>query len=189
MDNPYAPTRPAAPDPSPLGGRAQDCRPADSGASDWRIFAFAAWPVLLVLNSSVPLLLGSRMIQEHGKWGVALAVLLFATGGWVICARWPWLRSRLLSGAGILALTQVFPLLQIIAGVIALKIAVRFGQARVASDFAPDRIHSELGGFVVTAITGGILFCAAVVIGWMAVGILCAVHSPGDVHQPAERSS
>lgn len=58
-----------------------------------------------------------------------------------------------------MGISQVFPLLQLFAGIVALGIAAECGLA--LPDSEPELIASELGGFVVTIITGGALLVAA----------------------------
>jgi hypothetical protein len=122
------------------------------------------WVVVYVTNSIVPLYLGLMLTANAGRLGMffALGLLLalvyrvisissrvevaFEVGGWVV------------------AVSQFFPLLQVIAGGIGMVVTRTMGQA--TDGYRPlIYVQSELGGFVATILTGSILISVALSIG------------------------
>ncbi|MGV3484235.1 MAG: hypothetical protein ACO1RT_07445 [Planctomycetaceae bacterium] len=124
------------------------------------------WPILLALNLVMPLVVGMPMIESSGKLGVAIAVAAFAITGWIICVYRPQLSKRLLAGSTVVGLSQIFPVLHLIAGKTAFSIVAHVGQAEVGGDLGLDRIKTEFGGFLVALLTGGVLTVCAVAIGY-----------------------
>jgi len=129
-------------------------------------FLLVAWPILLALNLVMPLLFGLPMIRSNGKIGVVFAVATFVITGWFTCIYRPQLSKRLLAGSAVVALSQFFPILHMIAGTIAFSIAARIGQAEEGGDLGLDQIKTEFGGFLVALLTGGILTVCALAIGY-----------------------
>ena len=100
-----------------------------------------------------------------------LSGLVVLAGGWTLCYVSPPVARRLIVGGMMTAVSQVFPILHLILGVIALGIAGRLGSATPGDDVPIDKISSELGGFFVTLLVGGgLLICAGaigLVLGWL----------------------
>lgn len=158
MDNPYQP--PA----SPAG------EIAPGSALDWSPFAMVAWPVVLILNLATPVLFASSMTGEHGKLGVVAAVVVFLVIGWLACFARPKLANRLLAGSAILAVTQIFPVIQIVAGSVAVSIGGAIGAAEV-NEWEDPRLTSELGGFVVASITGVVMAGVSMAVGYLLFAV------------------
>ena len=154
--NPYEPpkslvTDPAAPDYPDLRAR---------------VWTLASWIFVFGINLAVPLIFSSSMTDEHGKLGMFIAVTSLLFSGCLVCAVRRELAVSLLIGGALVGLMQVFPLLQFLAGVIGMAAGSCFGLAEFGGDERSPRLTSELGGFVVTLITGGSLMTAAACLGW-----------------------
>jgi hypothetical protein len=120
---------------------------------------------------AVPLLFSGPVTEQHGKLGMGVALVSFLACGCYLCAYHRKLAVALLVGGVLVALTQLFPILQIVAGLIGMAVGQAFGQTSSGEDEATPHLTGELGGFVVTLITGGILIgaaaCSGVAILWL----------------------
>ncbi|PAY18545.1 hypothetical protein CKO51_15745 [Rhodopirellula sp. SM50] len=153
--NPYSPPQQPADAVEPVANR----RSRNSSL-------MVAWPVALGVNLIVPMLFGAEMLGKSGWSGVVIAITMFLLVGWWLCATWPRVAKRLVTGASIVALSQFVPLLQIVAGLVALGVAEAMGQASGADfDQNPFQIKTELGGWIVTVVTGCIMAAASMTIG------------------------
>jgi len=129
-----------------------------------------AWATVFVVNMAMPVFFAWSITGESGRIGmIAASVVLFGCGCW-ICLMARRLAKGLIVGAVLVALTQVFPALQILAGILGLAVAeaLHLSQYR---DRGPE-ITTELGGFVVTLITGGILMGLSGVTGTLVQRLL-----------------
>jgi hypothetical protein len=121
-------------------------------------FSFCCWPFALALNLIVPLMLAWSITDKHGRIGMFSGIGLILAGGWIVCFYYPSIARRMIGSAVFTAITQVFPIPQMIAGMIALSVVERL-EANLQDDV--DRgfvlIFTELGGFVATMIVGAFL--------------------------------
>ena len=136
------------------------------------MWTFGAWIFVFAINMAVPLLFSASITEEHGKVGMLLAIAAFLASGCFLCAYHRELALALIIGGVIVGLTQLFPVPQILAGWIGLVIAKAVGLADFHDAEGSPRLMSELAGFVVTLVTGGILIVDATFIGiairWLA---------------------
>lgn len=123
------------------------------------------WAVVFSCNMIVPLLFGWDLTRDAGRGGLFAAGALLLGGGLWLCRAWPTLGGPLVAGAVLVSLTQLLPILQIIAGLMGLRLARAFGQAVSLGEFDFDRITGGLGGFVATLVTGGLLIGVSAAIG------------------------
>ncbi len=130
-----------------------------------RVLTYFAWVFIFAINMAIPLLFGASMTEQHGRLGMSVAALLLLVFGSFICAANRKLAVALLAGGALVALTQLFPILHIIAGMIGMSVGQALGHATLDTDDDPSRITSELGGFIVTIVTGGILMAGSLFIG------------------------
>jgi MFS family permease len=126
---------------------------------------YTAWIFIFAINMAVPLLFSLALTDQHGRLGMSAAALFLFTLGCLICAANRKLAVALLAGGALVALTQLVPGLQIIAGMIGIGVGQTLGHATFDSDDHPARITSEFGGFIVTFITGGILMAGSICAG------------------------
>jgi hypothetical protein len=98
--------------------------------------------------------------------GMIVAIAVFYDLGYRAIARLKSLRQPIIWGAFAVAIAQIFPIPQMIAGVSALAIARRSG---LATEFRP---LGTLGGFVVTILTGVHLVIASALIGLLPRAII-----------------
>jgi hypothetical protein len=145
---------------------------ADGSGWTWA----ARWTIVFALNLIVPLLLGWDMMRlTGGRDGLILATaMLWATGFWI---GWRTRDGRfvLLTGGIFVALTQFYPILQVMAAIAGWCVARGiifswFPPGSEIHEFAHTRfpLSPGLHGFTVTIITGGLLIVAAIVLGWVA---------------------
>jgi MFS family permease len=153
--NPYEPPKSSTmppPDPDPSSRRA-------------RAWTYGAWIFVCAINMAVPLLFSATLTEEHGRLGMLLAVVSFFFCGCFLCAFQRGLALAVIIGGVIVALTQLFPILHIVAGWIGMAVGDALGLADFGTGDQSPRLLNELGGFVVTLITGGILMAIATGIG------------------------
>jgi hypothetical protein len=154
--SPYAPPR------SPLGAREVE-RDGDGGGSAQQLMA---WWFVFVLNLPLPLLFGSSMMRTAGWLGMALAALVLMAAGTLACRLRRRLGQTLVVGGTLVALGQLMPVLQVVAGLFGMSAGKALGVlSPSADDLGPASITSEAGGFVVTFVTGGLLIVASLTVG------------------------
>lgn len=137
---------------------------------------YFAWLFVFTLNLILPLAFGMTVARGSARYGVAIAALVLLVVGLLFCSvRRKFARIAVVGGA-LIALTQFFPLLQVVAGLISVGIASNLEQglglvpANVAenpADFAGTCVWSGVGGFAATLTTGGLLMGAAMFPGWL----------------------
>lgn len=119
----------------------------------------AAWIVVFHANLPVPLLFGVMFTHKAGRWGIIVAILILLTLGAFVVS---WSRRGGLAvvvGGWIVATSQFWPLLQFYAGIVGLSVAHGEGKK------GPSDREDEMGGFIATILTGGILITVALAIG------------------------
>lgn len=135
----------------------QESEPPAPKSKRWSILL---WPLVFAFNLLSCLYMGWSSAQESGRIGLLAACTAFLLGGWALCLAWPTAARQLLFGAFLLGLTQIFPLLQLTAGLIAFAIAVRLG-------FVGDglAITSDSAAALITTLVGLQLLLVAAVLG------------------------
>ena len=128
-------------------------------------FLIIAWPFIFGANMIIPLLFGWELVEQSGAMGVILASIILLALGWLLFVVWPALALRLTFGSIFTALLQFFPIVHMIIGIIAFGITIELGQATDMNDQVMPKITSELGGFIITSITGCSLLLFATGIG------------------------
>ena len=124
-------------------------------------FRAFGWTGIYGLNLFVPLLLGLFVTGDGSGWiGMLFAVALCWAVGVVGCTQFPRLYSVLIPGGILVAFTQFFPVLQIIAGAVAIGTYEDLGGGNILQAGLP-----AIGGFFVTLWTAFPLVLAAVVLG------------------------
>lgn len=115
-----------------------------------------AWSAVFAANLIVPLLFAWELTRGGGRIGMGCAIAwLWLAGAFGLRhPRCP--RFALLVGGWAVALSQTTPLLQMVCGAFALS---------CWHGGMHDKPLSEVGGFAVTALTGGLLLMAALLIG------------------------
>ena len=117
--------------------------------------AFITWPIVFGLNMIVPLLFGLAITYEHGRIGLCVASGLLLAGGWLLCYASPPAARRLIVGSAVFAFTQFFPIIQLIAGMIAISVTGSEG------GFDEGPVVTEFTGFAMTLVVGTILLAFA----------------------------
>jgi len=154
--NPYA-------SPQSLTADSLPTTDASDRPSRW---VYLVWTIVFVLNLAVPLLIAWTLSNASGRIGMFVAVaVLYLLGSWVCTAHYRHLGVSLIAGGLCVGLTQVFPLLQIIAGSVSFAVATRLGQVDGRNADLPGNVDSAAAGFIITMTTGVLLMAAALVIG------------------------
>jgi hypothetical protein len=125
------------------------------------------WSAVYVSNLLVPLFLGLGVTAKGGRVGMSVVVIVvWLLGLWAV--RYTVLRRSLFIGGAVTAATQLFPMLQVAAGMFALG-----GWSRLSGgvDDPHNAQLSELGGCVVTACVAVQLLLAALVIGFCTLTV------------------
>ena len=137
-----------------------------------------AWLALCLANLALPLFLGWDVTSNGGRVGMLSAVGFTLVLGIVLVERWSRLRVALAIGSVVTAVSQAFPLLQIVAGSVSLDAVNRLGHDP-GTGFGNERGLTELGGFAVTLLTAGLMILAALA-GGGAFQLLCWAMEPGQ---------
>jgi hypothetical protein len=136
-----------------------------SPSIDW--IGFCAWPVVFMFNLIIPLIFGLDMTPERGRIGIGMGCLSLLTAGWLLCCYSPATLRQIILGGVVVACTQVYPILQLIAGMLALAGAELMGLSVNGDDAGIEYIVSETGGFVVTVLVGAELIAFSLFIGML----------------------
>ena len=81
--------------------------------------------------------------------------------GFYICAFNRRFSPALIVGGALIAVTQIFPVIQIIAGMLGMTVGKAMGLAIFGDNHEVPQITTEEGGLIVTLVTGGILMATA----------------------------
>lgn len=153
--NPYAEPR------SPLA----HVPPNRQGGLRWALI----WAAVFCLNLIVPLMYGWDLLIGRSALGMLTALTVMFSTVFVVGKFSSDARKMAISGGCIIALTQMAPILQMSAGLIGIGVTERLLSAPTPP------IASVASGFVVTAVTGGVLILAAGLAGAICLGIQNAV--------------
>lgn len=122
-----------------------------------------AWLVVFLANLPVPLFFGWAFTTQHGRFGMATAIVVWWLLGHQVCKASRWCGLAIVAGGIFVAMSQFLPVLQLYAGAVSLGIGSRLGQAW--DEGGEQQVTTELGGFLVTMLTGGLLMVVAVMCG------------------------
>ena len=136
------------------------------------------WIVVILANLILPLPMGLSCTAGSGITGIFAAIGLLWFFGHVESGKAPRMGFALNAGGLIVAMSQLYPGLQIISGILGLSIGERIGL--VSRDM---KISSAMGGLLVTLLTGGMLIAIAWMAGLVVRGVTEVVRSP----DPAKR--
>ena len=156
--NPYEPPKSST----------EEVQQADDKSAPSGKLIYVAWVTVCVLNLPMPLRFAWPITESSGRFGMSIAVVALLAAGCWICAKLPKHGVHLLIGAVPVALSQLLPIAQLVAG----GLAVMFGQAiglvnPIGDDGNGEKVASEPGGFILTLITGAILMMLSAVCGFL----------------------
>lgn len=169
MTNPYAP--PPGIDPASKEDALQLSEPLASGSTqslaDARSFMIRMG-LLVCGNAIVPILFAANVTSTDAKQGMVLGLLIVLAASIVIGINAPRVQPVLVRGAWALCLTQILPLGQFFAGMIALMFCDSFGLAVLSDDDHPvGYLESFAGGFACTIMTALLLLLFVVPVGFL----------------------
>lgn len=128
--------------------------PAQMSGGEWQF----CWAVAVALNLPVVLLFGIGATMKSGLFGMCAGIGAVWLTGAVAVALVPWVRGILVHGSWMFALTQLFPIVQIMAGGTALELCAP-GTGPAAGPM------SNLTAFLVTVLTAAQLLLVIIVSG------------------------
>jgi hypothetical protein len=114
-----------------------------------------AWAVVFLANLIAPLLLAWSMTEGEARFGMFAAVALVWVSGHLAIARAAGWRLILVGGGFCVALSQLFPILQVFAGLLSLT-AIHYGFATDPFSFTAP------AAFLATVLTAAQLLVTAV---------------------------
>jgi hypothetical protein len=127
---------------------------------------YLGWFAVFVFNMTFPLSVAWTMTPKSGRTGIGVAAVALATAGCWICAKARTIGRYLVIGGILIGLTQVFPVLQIIAGVVGMAVGQIFQLIERGDDTDLNLGISELGGLIITLITGSLLMAMSAATGF-----------------------
>lgn len=152
---------------SPPGSALNDPLPTDEA----KIFALGplqlGWIAVFLFNLTFPLLFGWRLGGSNGRIGMFAAILILLAAGYWICSARRELGRLLVIGGAFVGLAQIYPILQIVAGLGGMVVGQALGQVG-PDDLAPPTPLTQVGGFIVTLTTGALLMLASTALGYAA---------------------
>ena len=122
-----------------------------------------AWVGVFLLNMCVPVWLGWQLTEGAGNLGMFEGTCVLFVSGYVLCASARSMAKALVVGGVAIGLSQVFPALQMMAGIAGFFFAQLIGLDGSADEIP--RLTNDAATFVTTIITGGLLMAAAFVAG------------------------
>ncbi|MDG3004559.1 hypothetical protein [Paludisphaera mucosa] len=140
-----------------------------------------AWMLVCAGNLIVPGFFGTMLTREGGRLGMVLGVLVVLWLGRRACRHAREAVLTVVYGGWVVAVLQIFPLLQVAAGFCGVGAAVQTGRA-MRSDYT--HIDDVFGGLLATLVTGGLLIVVAAVFG--LIGRLAVRLCRWDGRGPAE---
>jgi hypothetical protein len=128
------------------------------GTGQWR--RARDWTDVYVANVFLPLVIGGLVTSNGGSLGMLCAVLTIWAVGLVVCTRAARLGRVLFAGGKVVAVCQLFPVLQVVSACCAF-----WAWNAVGGTLNRGGLMSEVGGFAVTLLTAQPLLLAAFVFG------------------------
>jgi hypothetical protein len=124
-----------------------------------------AWFWVFGANLVVPLIYGLEVTRTGGRWGMWIAVAFTWLCGHLACGRRP-LGAIFVIGGVVVALSQLFPMLQFFCGAFSLEVVSKLGLGVTGLT----EVRTEFAGFVTTMLTASQLMFVAVVCGFVLTG-------------------
>lgn len=126
---------------------------------------YTVWFVVFVLNAAAPLFLGWGATVNGGRIGMLAATVMFFALGCCLCAYAPEIAKALVVGGVAVGLTQVMPLLQVIAWLFAVWLLVALRLEKPPWNAMLMSLSNEPSGFLATIVFGGVLMAACFMVG------------------------
>lgn len=123
------------------------------------------WALVVCLNAAVPMMFATAVVDSAAHWVVVSGLVLVFLSGALICLQFAWLRRRILAGSYVVGVSQLFPIVHMIAGAIALQISETIGFAGGFDDVGTQNMTNPLAIFLVIFITAAVLALVALAIG------------------------
>ena len=121
-----------------------------------------AWIGVYAANLILPIYYGMMMTRDGARVGMLIGIIVVFALGYHICFVSRKAMRTVVYGGWIVAVFQLLPFLQLVAGSIGASVAQVTVQA-TSGDFG--QVNTVLGGFLATMATGGILIAFAAAFG------------------------
>ena len=108
------------------------------------------WGIVFALNSIIPLCFGWDVTRSGGRIGMAAATVALWLLGHFVCVKSADVASVLVGGGSCLAMSQVFPIVHLVAGAIALRLC----GVPILNETMVFGPIGEIRCFMVTMVTG-----------------------------------
>jgi hypothetical protein len=139
------------------------------------------WPLVFLANLPVPVRFGWGVTDWGGRIGMIAAIGVLYVLGRESMRRVPGLDAMIIWGGTLIALSQFYPVIHILAGVVGIRAA--FLLRLVTTEWPGEA--GMLAGCIITLLTGGILMAIAVVAGLSNV-VARMLPDPHHAHGPAK---
>lgn len=133
-----------------------------------------AWVGVFLLNLCMPVFFGSLVTERGGRSGMFAGVALLFVIGYRLCTSAQRIGRTLVVGGVAVGLMQVFPAVQMMAGIVGFCAVSTLQLEGPDPDDVMLRVRSDSSGFVLTIVTGGLLMAAAFVAGLLVCGLFAA---------------
>ncbi len=143
---------------APVDDQVQAMPTGPARASVW------GWIVVYVVNLPVALFLGCCTTSGAATFGMCIAVVFQLAAGIFATRRFPGTLSVIIIGGVLTALSQLYPVLQMFAGVVALGITTSIFPS-VEADLGVRIVGSFPAGFLATCITAFLVILVAGAVG------------------------
>lgn len=151
-----------------------ECTDSPAATGNWDLLdksALIAWPLAFGANSVLAQGIVFMVTKDHGRIGMACAMLILLASGWVLCIwRRPAARG-LIVGTAIVAISQVFPIIHLFACWVGSVVVYLLDLADTELD-DEIQVPSVLGGFLATAVVGFTLIICSGGIGLLVSCVL-----------------
>lgn len=144
--------------------------PETSEPTTYRALWWGLWSNVYLVNLPVPLFFGFLVTSGGGWIGMGCGVIVTWCLGQIVCLWSGTLRKALVIGGCVVALTQLFPVLQFI--LVGIAVDLWEGATGISFDGGPQpRTALEFSGFAVTLLTAQMHIAIAVAVGYLALGV------------------
>ena len=138
------------------------------------------WGWACLVNAIVPFLLGMAVTDSTARVGMLLGVVAVVWFGRSFAGSFLEVVRTVVYGGWVVALTQLVPVLQIVAGMVAVGVVEQIGLGPPRDGSRIAAVDGLVGGFLATVGTGGLLIAAAGMIGLIGRAIVYLIRRAGS---------
>ncbi len=127
------------------------------------------WTAVYLLNLVIPSFLAWTMTTAPARIGALGAIVILLAVGYCLCQVRPLWMLVTIRGSFLVAISQIFPILQIMCGALAIRSLIFIGWIEEAN--FREMLGTTASGFIVTMLTGGSLLLISAVLGLILMAI------------------